>query len=347
MDQFIFNGAAVGDVASALLHAGMDPGVLRPYIGAGGRTYITRNGKAVLARNATATMRYEDWRQLDSVVLKAARPRLKFVADVRQRGLEYGIGNGMGKTVLSTETLSDINDADISMDGLTQTQGDRPVSEIGHLPLPIISKDFSYSAREIAVSQSGGTPLDTTTAEMAGRKVAEQVEKLALGVASSYTYGGGTVYGATNYTNALTKTMTAPTASGWAATTTVEEVLAMRGQSQAAYYYGPWMLYTSPSWDAYLDNDYSAAKGDNTLRQRLAAIEGIEGVRTLDYLTGYKMLLIQMTSEVIRMVVGMEIMTIQWETVGGLRRHFKVMCILVPQFRADQNGNTGLVYGST
>jgi hypothetical protein len=221
------------------------------------------------------------------------------------------------------------------------------VSEIGHLPLPIISKDFSYSAREIAVSQSGGTPLDTTTAEMAGRKVAEQVEKLALGVASSYTYGGGTVYGATNYTNALTKTMTAPTASGWAATTTVEEVLAMRGQSQAAYYYGPWMLYTSPSWDAYLDNDYSAAKGDNTLRQRLAAIEGIEGVRTLDYLTGYKMLLIQMTSEVIRMVVGMEIMTIQWETVGGLRRHFKVMCILVPQFRADQNGNTGLVYGST
>lgn len=342
--DFILNGQATGDVASTLMMNDFNTNALRPWIGEDGRTYLNQNGLAVPVSNATATLRKDDWIQLDQAIVKAAKQRLKAVADLRSAGLTYNIPNGMGKTVLQTETQSDISDADISMDGMRQSETDRPVFELNNLPLPIIHKDFNFSARQLMASRNGGSPLDTTTAELAARRVAESAEKLLLGVTSSYEYGGGTIYGYTNFPSRLTKVMTLPTGSN--GNVTVNEVLAMRAQSQAAFHYGPWKLYTSPNWDQFLDADYSTAKGDNTLRERIAKVNGINGVETLDYLTGYQMILVQQTSDVVREVMGMDITTVQWASKGGMQMNFKVMAIMVPQLRADQNSNTGIVHGT-
>jgi uncharacterized linocin/CFP29 family protein len=252
----------------------------------------------------------------------------------------------MGRTVLQYEDQSDISDAEISMDGLRRTEGDRPEYNLKNLPLPIISKNFSFSARQVNTSRNGSTPVDTTTAELATEKVAEYVEKLTLGELNTYAYGGGTIYGFTNFTNRLTKTITNPTAGGWTPTTTVEEVLAMRQQAYNAFHYGPYMLWNSPAWDQYLDDDYSAAKGDITLRERLLKIGNIQDVRTVDHLSDTTLLLVQMTSNVVRIVNALEFVTLQWETEGGLNLEYKVMVIMVPQLRADQNDNTGIVHGS-
>ncbi len=54
-----------------------------------------------------------------------------------------------------------------------------------------------------------------------------------------------------------------------------------------------------------------------------------------------------MTTDVVREVIGMDVTTVQWETKGGMQLNFKVMAILVPQIRADQNSNTGIVHGTT
>jgi len=351
--DFIMNGQAQGSVASTLMAHGGDPNAFRPYVGDDGRSYITVNEAGELVArplsNATATLRKDDWKILDAAVVKAAKPRLRAVADIRGMGLTFNIPNGMAKTVLETETQSDINEAIVSMDGLRKGAADRPEFELSNLPLPIIHKDFDFSVRQVMVSRNGGSPLDTTTAELAGRRVAETAEKLLLGTYGSYAFGGGTIYGYTNFPSRLTKSMTTPTGIATSATT-VSEVLAMKLQAQQAYHYGPYMLYCSTAWDVFLDDDYSSAKGDNTLRDRLKAIEGIQDVRTLDYLdttgTSYIMLLVQMTTDVVREVIGMDITTVQWESKGGLQLNFKVMAILVPQLRADQNGNTGIVHGT-
>jgi len=348
--DFILNGQAQGGVASILMQNNFDVNGLRPFIGRDGRTYVTVNQSgvpvAVPLTNATATLRKDEWKLLDEAVVAAAKPRLKAVADLRSRGLQYSIPNGMAKTVLETEKQSDISAATISMDGLRESQADRPVYELTNLPLPIIHKDFFFSARQVAASRNGGSPLDTTTAELAARRVAEQAEQLTLGKLDTYTYGGGTIYGLTNFPGSLLKTITSPTASGWMPSTTVREVLEMRQQSQNAFHYGPWMLYCGPAWDVYLDEDYSSEKGDNTLRERLEKIQDIQGVQTLDYLTGYEMVLLQLTNDVARMVVGMDVTTVQWETQGGMQLNFKVMAIIVPQIRSDFNGNTGIVHAS-
>jgi len=127
----------------------------------------------------------------------------------------------------------------------------------------------------------------------------------------------------------------------------ISEILAMRQASIENHNYGPWVLYASPAWDLYLDADYSAAKGDNTVRQRIEAINGISAIRTLDHLPGEQLVLVQMTSDVIRLVMGMDITTVQWETLGGMRLNFKVMAIMVPQLRSDFYGNTGIVHANS
>ncbi len=352
--DFVLNGQGHGNVASALLRNNMDVGALRPFIGDDGQNYITVNDRGqerTIVTNAPASLRFQDWRLIDEAVIKVAKPRLRAVGDLRGAGLEVSLANGMGYTVFSYENQSDISPASINMDGIVRGESDRPVFDIINLPMPIIHKDFDFSARQVMASRNGYSPLDVTTAELAARRVAEGAEQLLLGVWPTYTFGGGTVYGYTNFNYRMTKTMTAPTAGGWTPSTLIQEILAMRLQSQLEYHFGPWMLYTSPNWDQYLDEDYSAAKGDNTIRQRIRDIEGIMDCRTVDYLqflpsTPYTMIMVEFQPEVIREVVAMDVVTMQWETHGGMQMNFKVMCIMVPQLRADQNQNTGIVHGS-
>jgi len=350
--DFILNGQGSGAVATTLLNNGFDVGALRPWVGNDGRHYISRlgaNGKLEAAplQNATATLRKDEWKILDDAIVMAAKERLRIVADLRSSGLTFNIPNGMGKTVLETETMSDITPAIVSMDPARQSEGDRPEFELTNLPLPVIHKDFYFNARQVATSRNSGASIDTVTAQAAARRVAEEAEKLVIGTGGSISYGGGTIYGLTNFPHRITSAgITSPTAGGWTPATLIGEILAMRQASIDAHHYGPWVLYTSPSWDLYLDNDYSAAKGDNTVRQRIAAIAGITAIRTLDHLPGEQMVLVQQTNDVIREVIGMDITTVQWETHGGMRLNFKVMAIMVPQLRADFYGNTGIVHAN-
>ena len=351
--DFVLNGHASGDVASKLLQCGFDVRSLRPFVGKDKRSYVTvnQNGilKAVPMQNATATLRKDDWKILDDAIVKVSKPRLKAVGDLRAAGLTFTIPNGMGKTVLETETMSDIGPASVSMDGLRENANDRPVFELSNLPMPIIHKDFQFSARQIMASRNGGSPLDTTSAELAARRVAEEAEKLLLGVstvADQYSFGGGVLYGYTDLPCAITsETLTYPSNSGWTGETFLGEILSMIVALYAAYHYGPYMLYTAPAWDRYLDDDFKSGS-DKTLRNRVKEVSAIQDVRTLDYLADYDIVIVQMTSDVVREVIGMDITTVEWDTVGGLQKNFKVMAILVPQLRCDQNDNGGIVYAS-
>lgn len=357
------SGETSGSVAKMLLTNGMDVGCLRPYLDKKGRACITRNvfdpssgtvkPKKVLVRNDNATLRFLDWIQLDEAIIKAAKPRLRAAADLRQAGLVYQLPNGIAKTVMQFQQQSDITPATISMDGLRQGERDRPVFSLLNFPLPLIHKDFSFPLRQVLESRTGYSPLDITTAELAGRRVAEQVEQLTLGVTSSlltgndtYRFGGGTVYGYMNFPNRITYTITLPTAGGWTPSTTINDVLMMIKICKQAFHFGPWMMYCGLNWDPYMDADYKPTYNSDTLRRRLRMIDGIIDVRTLDYIPDYSLLLVQQTADVARMVIGLDFTTVQWETSGGWELNFKVICLMVPQLRTDINLNTGLVHGN-
>jgi len=350
--DYIINGQAEGPIASKLLATGFDFRVLRPFVAEDGKGYSVRtlNGKPTAVPVSNALLRYEEWKQFDDAVLKAVRPRLRVVADLRAAGLTYTIPNGMGKTVFETETMSDPGNAVISMDGLRRAANDRPKYGIQHLPLPIIRSDFTVSARQLQASRNGNTPLDTSMAEAMARRCAEEAERLVIGTSTEWpsteAYGGGYIYGLTTHPYVNSVTITSPAASGWTGTTLLDDVLEMKQSAKDDYHYGPYALYFSPGWDRYLGADFKAGS-DKSLLQRLKEVEDITAIRTLDYLTNYTALLVEMNTGTIREVIGLDFTTIQWEEQGGMELNFAVMAIMVPQVRADANNRCGVVYGAT
>ncbi len=308
--------------------------------------------------NATSMEKLQ-WVKLDSLIIAAARQRLRAWSDL-MAAAPYSIPNGMGKTILEHQSTNDPGEALVDMDGLSEIRSDGRLYQLEGIPLPITHSGFRYNRRELEISRSSGIPLNVRDAEAAGRRIAEKLENTLIGNAVGMRFGDATnyssalsskVYGYTNYPNRNTYTLTAPTGSNPEAT--ISNILAMRELLYADGFYGPFMIYTSRNWDQYLDNDYARLGGNNanmTLRDRIRRLPDVIDVRRLDFLgqgsSTFTMIMLELSSNVAQAVNGMDLTTIQWETHGGMQIHFKVMCIQVPRIFSDISGQCGLVHAS-
>lgn len=318
--------------------------------------------------NATS-LRLRDWAAIDKAVIRASRERLRAWADLKAASSESF--DGYGKMTYEYEAMSDFGEAFWDFDLVTEPRGDSPLFKLRSLPLPIAQSAFSYTDRRLAISENSNTPLRLTSFEAHGRRVAELIEKTYIGVTNTITYGTqtagygthdltSTVFGMLTYTNRLTKTnLTVPTGSNPNATVT--DILAMLTQLRNAKQYGNYMLYHSTDWDDYLDNDYAFTNGSNwavnpnmTLRDRIRAIDGIIDVRRLDYLTptatnshAFTLLAIQLASNTVTALTGMELITMMWPSHGNAEWHFRVAAMELPLFVSDYSGNTGLLHART
>lgn len=346
-NSILSGGGSFGQaVAKKLLNSGFDHNCLRPYVTEDGRSCHDRivNGEVKTFIDNDGTLRKLEWELLDKAIIPAAKPRLKLVGDLLQ-SVPYNLPNPMGVTTIQYQQQSDVSEATLSLDGVRKSERDRPTFSLVNLPIPIIHKDFSYNIRELETSRRGGQPLDVVTAQLASRRVAEIAEQLAIGTIG-FTSGSDNVYGLTNYPNRITYSMTNPTGGGWTPPNTIADILAMQLASRQHYNFGPWKLYVSLNWAQYLDRDMSGYYQNKTLRQRIKDIEGITDIVTLDYLTGYQMVMVQMDANNIQMIKGSMPSVIQWEGSGGFEVFFKVFAILVPWLRSDKYGNCGIVHGS-
>jgi hypothetical protein len=172
----------------------------------------------------------------------------------------------------------------------------------------------------------------------------------------TYSYGEkdsrseNTIYSYVNHPDRNTVTLS--TYGGWddnSATTGADilnSVLAMKQTSIDNYHYGPWQLYIPTAYETRLDNDYDTTTPGTTIRERILKIGGIEGIKVIDTLTADNVLMVQMTSDVVRLVRGMGMQNVEWQTEGRFINKYKVLTIQVPQIRSDQNGKTGIVHMS-
>lgn len=384
--DFVLNGQIHGPMAEGLSHVRFDTGMLRPFIDSNGnRCVMMDTGKRVLNHDTgeyeikrqkvlisalqarginhpvfNSTLLTKDaWIQLDTAVVRATRQRLNAYADLASRNALSGF-NAMGKMTLEYQSMNDPGEAIVDMDGITPGRTDRPLIDIKSTPLPITHSDFWFSERELMVARNGGVPLDTTMGEAAGRRCGETVERTTIGTEAGVSYGTrstgqfahvgtSTVYGYTNFPYRITKTdLTTPTGSNPEAI--MQDVNEMLELMYANGFFGPFILYHSTGYSQWLNNDYfrsGSTSAVRTVRERLMELEGISEIKRLDYLTsGYQLILVQMDPETARAINGMDVTTVAWDTSGGMRKNFKVMCIMVPQLRARYNGTTGIVHGT-
>ena len=342
-----------GSAVSRVLAAHGDAGALRPWlrtdefgmpIGAFVTVYDARTGKPVNVPVNNATLRKDEWELLDPVVIREARQRLVMVNMLVAAGLVTNF-NAMTKTTWRWEDLAEFTAAQVTMDAASRGNKDRPNYEQNVIPLPFVHKDFSFTAREIGVSRNVGETLDTTSAELAARQVAETIEAMFLNGTDGVTYGGGTVYGLTNHPDRNTYDISDWDASATTGANIIDDVRALKQALINDRMYGPYTLLVPTNYETVLDDNY-VADYPGTIRQRILEIDNITDVVVADKLATDTVVLFQRSSDVIRVLNGMAPTTLEWEEQGGLISNYKVMACIVPQVRSTQGNRSGIVVGT-
>lgn len=321
---------------------------MRPFVGQDGQSYILNpRTNEKMAVNVPATLRYDEYKDIDRTVYEVAKQRLVGIADLQKRGLTHGLG-GLGSVITQYEKSSDMTGATISMGGVTAGEKDKMAFDTASVPVPIIHKDFAINIRALMASRSSqyAESLDVTSAAVASRVVAEASEDILFG-SSPIKVEGGTIYG---YTTEPNRNVTV-IGTAWDELSAsnrdkiIDDVQAALQAARDARHYGPYILYIPTNYEGVLDDDFEPGSGDTrTVRERILKLSGIEEIKTADRLTEDNVVLVQMTRDVVDLAIAQPISTVQWEQQGGMISNYKVMACWVPRVKVDYDGRSGVVH---
>lgn len=316
----------------------------------GSRPMIVNERKQVLVRSPRGLMvnsllREDEWKEVDTAALTAARPPLKVVSQLRSRGLVKRLG-GLGSLVSQWYMRSEITPAKVSMTGQGADR-DLPDLRMAGVPVPIVHKEFSIDLRNLEASRRLGDGLDVAGAEEAARVVAEAYDDLVLNGNTTIVIGGMTIYGMRTHPSRKTDTAANFGGGDWsaAADNAYNTVKGMIAAAMANRHYGPYMLYVSEAQYIDLLIIYADGTGQTPL-QRILALPQIEGVEMLPNLAAGEVLLVQMTGEVIRLAEAMDIQVREWASPDGMTSVFRVMLCGTPEIKARYDGKSGIVHAT-
>lgn len=292
---------------------------------------------------ANGTLRHEDYIKWDDKMVGIARSRLTAIQDLIDFGLvveDFDLGDIVSKY----EKLSDSTAAGISIDGATPSQKDRLTFTDTGVPIPIFRKDFALNQRQILASQRrAGQSLPSTGISVGSRLVADGLEAMAFdGVAP--VVDGLQVFGYTNHPNRNTKTIT--NAWGGGSETPVADITDMLAIAYADNFFGPYVLYISKDNWAFIQDDYSAAKGDRTYKERFEAFSDIQAVRPGDALGDGELVLVQMTEDVVDLAVAQNIINFEQPQKDMMVHDFTVMAAMAIRVKSDKDGRSGVVHAT-
>jgi hypothetical protein len=300
---------------------------------------------------------------IDKAVVEVGLQRLTLVADLMAAGLTYNLTDPLSIAQLEWNTQSKIGAAQRTMSPSARGEAKLPIITPNRLPIYLTTDKFEIDIRTLKTSQRAGTPLDVSVVKQCTRAVNEAIEDAAINGATTLDGqalkdAGYSAPGILNATGVNTQNLTA---AAWTTTpvgsTVFNEVMLMIGKLQAAKKFGPYRLYVGTQIGNTMDTDYNSGTSNPiTIRQRLLQIESLQAVRVADMLTsgngatpsiGNKVVLVQMTSDVIDVVVGQPPTVIPWTSLDGFMIHNLVMAIMIPRVRSDADGNSGICVGTT
>lgn len=349
-----------GELAALLKKQGrLDINSMKPFFDEeDGLSYVTmykggptnhKSSYVTIPINSNATLRRDEWKQLDEALLAASRYRLGGIDDLIAKGLTYNLGNAMGTTVLEWHDVSDAMEAVLTMDGVTRGENDRPKFQTNYLPIPVLHVDYEINARELESSRKLGNPLDTTMAEMAARRIREKLENM-LFTDTDFAYGvvddrsRNKIYSYVNHPDINLVTLgTAWDASAKTPAGILNDCLNMVKSAVADRHFGPYMMYIPTNYQTVLYDDYDTHTPGTTIKDRIKKIDVITDIKVIDSLEDDHILLVQMTPDVVRLVQGFGLQNVEYKTEAGWISKFKVCTIQVPQIRSDQDGRSGIV----
>lgn len=314
---------------------------------------LDSNGQPVYAEqviNTNATLRKDEWINLDQQLLESARERLVIVSDMMAAGLTYNAG-GLGTMISEWESSSEITDAEIAMDGESKSNKDRQDFTLNGVPIPVIRKEWTIGQRALMASRQRGASLDITTGAEASRAVARASERMvfngsSIGAVKSST-NSYTIPGLTTFSGRATTTISDWSLGGTTPETILSEIFAMVSKLETENRrYGPFTLYIPGAYLSRFREDFKA-NSDKTLMERVLDESSIKAVRASDVLAVGNVLLVQMTSDVLDLAIASDLTSVQWQSGSGWTNNFQTYAAWAPRLKSDYDGRSGICHGST
>jgi len=293
-------------------------------------------------------------RVIDDAVVEVGLQRLSFVADIMAAGLTYNLTDPLSVTQIEWFASNKVGAAQRTMSPSARGENKLPNLLPYRLPVYLTTDVFELDIRTLKASRRVGMPLDTALIKQCTRSVNEALEDAAINGATTLDgqdlkVAGYSAPGLLNAPNANTQNLTA---AAWSTApvglTVYNETQAMIAKLIADKKFGPYRMYVGTTVSAALDADYDTVSGSRglSIRERLLKIDSLQAIRTADLMPATKVVLVQMTSDVIDMVVGQRPTVIPWTSIDGFTFYNLVMAIMIPRVRSDYDGNSGICVGT-
>lgn len=284
------------------------------------------------------------WREMDSLMIDVNQERLNLFDRLRQAGLIDPVN--LGTTISTWQETNAFDDAEVSMDGNTETDEDASVWATKGAPVPLITKGFRLNHREIdAASDVRDSGVDKST-----RKVIEAVEDFIIeGWSQSVRDARGDefqIYGVTNHPDRATHA-----GSTWSTAGNVEpDIRGMIDKAEANNYFGPFDLWVAGEQNGNLRQP-SPDFDNMRLRQQVRDLDEISDVVVSDRIPDGEAVLVQLTRDVIdgKLVNGNATDVAEWSNTP-MQTIAKVFSGFAPRVKSDmgEDGSrqSGIVHAS-
>lgn len=317
-----FMGGRGGSVAQRLLANRLDLNTLRPYV----------------EMHTNATLRKDEWEELDRVMITAFRERLVGIQDLVDNNLVHPLG-GLGTLVSQYNRMSEKNRAQVSMKASTDAEQSRVLFDLQSVPIPVIFSEFQLDIRLLESSRRLGDALDTVEAEETARVVGEELETILFN-GNTTAMGGMPIYGYRTHPNRNT----AAGASWGTSTNIYPNILQMVAALSADRVPGPYVLYLHN--DQYME---SLAITDTTrgLTERQVALNNIpmlQDIKIADKMTAGEGIMVSMNRQTVDLARAEDFMPVEWDSMGGLAIHYRGMTVAAPRVKADMGGRCGVYH---
>ncbi len=296
-------------------------------------------------------------RIFDGSVIDVGLDRLALVREMLSRGLVFNLPNALGVMEVHHQRTGRSGFAQRSM--LPDTRGENQLPEMDAVATPIYvtHDDFNLNVRLQMMSERVGIPLDGTLAAHATRNVNEALEDAAINgwtdaAGNAVKANGVTTYGLLTAPSASSVAYTGNEAwdnAGHTGEEIIGDILRMVDAQIANHKYGPYTLFIPTLYDNKLNYDYKSATS-GTIRQRISELNvgnSPLSIITLDRLPANRTALVQMTSDVLDLIVGFQPTVFHWTSLDGFNDFWKVMACMVPRFKDTIDGDSGVVLGYT
>jgi hypothetical protein len=287
---------------------------------------------------------------IDEAVNRVGLDRLNLVKRLLELDLTFNLDNPLSVLELYWEKLSESGKAIRTMD--PETKGRESISDRKGARIPIYCslEEFTLGIRPLLASMRSGVSLDSSGIEQKVRRLNESIEDAAISGAGVQVNGNSTpgLLDAPNANNVTYENNLAWDHASKTGENIIKDVLSMAAAAEAVNYYGPYELVVNGPYNNALNDDYKA-NGDKTVIQRLRELEfgGRNlGVTVSDKMPTNRTSLVQMTKDVIDIVVGFEPTPISWDSGSGMSRHHLILAIMCPRVKDNYDNKSGIVNGN-